>query len=96
MGRTYFVYLFASQTRELYIGVTTDLERRVAEHRGGHHPESYTSRHKTDRLVYFEMTNDVLSAIRREKRLKRLSRQRKIRLIETGNPHWRDLTSIEV
>jgi putative endonuclease len=48
------------------------------------------------RLVYFEMTTDVLSAIAREKRLKRLSRKRKLRLIETTNPEWKDLSGIEV
>lgn len=52
----------------------------------GYNPESYSSRHATTRLVYFEHTSDPLSAIRREKRLKRLSRQRKLRLIEEMNP----------
>jgi putative endonuclease len=96
MSRTYFVYILSSETHELYIGVTNDLTRRVAEHRSGHDPGSYTWRHRIDRLVYFEMTADVLSAIRREKRLKRLSRQRKLRLIEKTNPEWRDLASTEV
>jgi putative endonuclease len=95
MIRTYFVYVLASETRELYIGVTNDLTRRVAEHRGGFNPDSYAARHGTSRLVYFEMTTDVLSAIRREKRLKRLSRLRKVRLIETMNPNWKDLADIE-
>ena len=91
MARTFFVYILASATRELYIGVTNDLTRRVAEHRGGLNPDSYSSRHRTSRLVYFEMTSDVLSAIQREKRLKR---QRKLRLIEKLNPEWRDLADI--
>jgi predicted GIY-YIG superfamily endonuclease len=69
MARTFFVYILASHTRELYIGVTNDLTRRVAEHGAGLNPDSYSSRHGTSRLVYFEMTSDVLSAIRREKRL---------------------------
>jgi putative endonuclease len=94
MARTFFVYILASDTRELYIGVTNDLTRRVAEHRAGLNPDSYSSRHGTSRLVYFEMTSDALSAIRREKRLKRLSRQRKLRLIETMNPEWRDLADM--
>jgi putative endonuclease len=96
MARTYFVYILASNTRELYVGVTNDLSRRVAEHRGGLNPDSYSSRHGTNRLVYFEMTTDVLSAIRREKRLKRLSRLRKLRLIEKVNPEWRDLAGNEL
>jgi putative endonuclease len=95
MLRTYFVCILASETRELYIGVTNDLDRRVAEHRRGLDPESYSSRHGMTRLVHYEMTNDVVSAIRREKRLKRLSRQRKLRLIEETNPERRDLADIE-
>ena len=92
MSRTYFVYILASDSRELYVGVTNDLTRRLAEHRFGSDPDSYSSRHETTQLVYYEMTPDVASAIRREKRLKRLSRVRKIRLIEKENPHWRDLS----
>jgi putative endonuclease len=94
MARTFFVYMLASERRELYTGVTNDLTRRVAEHRAGLNPESYSSRHGTSRLVYFEMTSDALSAIRREKRLKRLSRRRKLRLIEKMNPEWRDLAEM--
>jgi putative endonuclease len=94
MARTFFVYMLASDTRELYIGVTNDLTRRVAEHRAGLNPDSYLSRHATSRLVYFEMTSDAISAISREKRLKRLSRQRKLRLIEKLNPYWRDLAEM--
>jgi putative endonuclease len=95
MSRTYFVYILASETRELYIGVTNDLARRIAEHRSGLNPKSYSCRHRTARLVYFEMTTDVRSAIRREKRLKQLNRQRKLRLIEKMNADWRDLAGIE-
>jgi putative endonuclease len=96
MSRSYFVYVLASESLELYIGLTNDLKRRVAEHRLSLDPDSYSSRHATTRLVYYEMTMDVLSAIRREKRLKRLSRQRKLRLIENMNPEWRDLAGHEV
>lgn len=94
MSRTYFVYILASQSRELYIGVTNNLERRIAEHRLSLDPNSYSSRHGTSRLVHYEMTSDITSAIRREKRLKRLSRQRKLGLIEKTNPEWRDLAGI--
>ncbi|HEU4680905.1 MAG TPA: GIY-YIG nuclease family protein [Gemmatimonadales bacterium] len=93
MSRTYFIYILASETRELYVGVTNNLERRIAEHRLCHDLDSYSSRHRTSR-VYYELTTDVTSAIRREKRLKRLSRQRKLCLIEKMNPEWRDLASI--
>jgi putative endonuclease len=87
----YFVYMLASESRELYIGVTANLARRVCEHRNARDPHSYSSRHKTDRLVYFEMTPDVRSAIRREKQLKRFHRKEKLQLIERMNPEWRDL-----
>ena len=93
MSRTYFVYILASETRELYIGVTNDFNRRMAEHRLGLDPKGYSSRHQTTRLVYYEMTTDVVSAIRREKRLKPLGRLRKLRLIEGMNPEWHDLAS---
>jgi putative endonuclease len=93
MARTYFVYILASESRELYIGVSNDLRRRVAEHQTNLDPDSYSTRHATKHLVYFEVTSDVLSAIRREKRLKRLSRLRKLRLIEKMNPDWRDLAT---
>ena len=96
MARDCFVYILASDTRELYVGVTKDLQRRLAEHRHRYDPRSYSPRHDTTRLVYCETTNDVLWAIRREKRLKRLSRIRKLRLIERLNPDWRDLASSDV
>jgi len=94
MSRTYFVYILASDSRELYVGVTRDLNRRLAEHRCGWDSDSYSSRHGTTQLVYYQMTPDVAWAIRREKRLKRLSRARKIRLIEKENPNWQDLAGI--
>jgi putative endonuclease len=96
MHRTYYLYILSSDTRALYVGVTNNLQRRLAEHRESYDPESYSSRHATNRLVYFEMTVDVRSAIRREKRLKRLSRQRKLLLIEKDNPGWADLAEIVV
>jgi putative endonuclease len=71
MSGTYFVYILASDSRELYVGVTRDLNRRLAEHRCGWDPDSYSSRHGTTHLVYYQMTPDVAWAIRREKRLKR-------------------------
>jgi putative endonuclease len=95
MARSNFVYILPSESRELYIGVTNDLARRLREHRGGYHADSYSLRHLTNRLVYYEVTSDVRSAIRREKRLKRLSRKRKLCLIEKLSPEWRDLASFD-
>ena len=91
MARDYYVYILASDSRELYVGVTNDVYRRIAQHRASLDPTSYTTRHNTFRLVYCESTQDVLAAIRREKQIKRWSRKRKLRLIEDVNPEWRDL-----
>lgn len=92
MPAVYYVYILASEAHELYIGVTNDLVRRLAEHCSDQDPESYSSRHATKRLVHFETTTDVLSALRREKQLKRWRRLRKLQLIEQENPAWRDLS----
>ncbi|MGH7508063.1 MAG: GIY-YIG nuclease family protein [Gemmatimonadales bacterium] len=91
MPRQYFVYILASQSRELYVGVTNSMWRRLAEHRGRHDPGAFTSRHCMGRLVYCEMTHDVVAAIRREKQIKGWTRRKKLLLIEMTNPEWQDL-----
>ena len=90
--RTYYVYLLASKSRRLYIGVTNNLERRLYEHKSKL-VEGFTKRYNIDRLVYFEQTVDVLSAIAREKQIKSWSRSKKITLIESVNPAWEDLSA---
>jgi putative endonuclease len=90
MPRTYAVYILASRSRTLYVGVTSDLRRRVWEHRHGV-KSGFASRYRMYQLVHFEETGDVLSAIRREKELKSWSRARKIALIEAANAGWLDL-----
>jgi len=90
--RTYCVYLLASKSRRLYIGVTNNLERRLFEHKSKL-GDGFTKRYNIDRLVYFEQTEDVLSAIAREKQLKSWNRNKKIALIEAGNPTWQDLSA---
>ncbi|HEY6066796.1 MAG TPA: GIY-YIG nuclease family protein [Thermoanaerobaculia bacterium] len=89
--RLYFVYVLASRSRVLYVGITNDLERRVFEHK---HKliSGFTADYDIDRLVYFECTPDVWAAIRREKQLKGWLRRRKIALIESTNPRWDDLS----
>ena len=84
MARTYYVYILASQSRELYVGVTNDVYKRLSQHRSGRDPNSYAARHQTFRLVYCESTHDVLSAIRREKQIKSWSRRKRLELIRTG------------
>jgi len=88
---TYYVYILASKRNgTLYIGVTNNLNRRMLEHKSGLIP-GFTKKYNVHRLVYFESTNDIRSAITREKRLKKWKRQWKIRLIEENNPEWEDL-----
>ncbi len=74
----------------LYVGVTNNLERRVYEHKQGEIP-GFTQRYKTTRLVYYEATLDIQSAIQREKQIKGWLRRKKIALIASMNPYWRDL-----
>lgn len=90
MSRTYFVYILASESRELYVGVTNNLERRLAEHRTGLYM-GYAFEHDIKQLVHFEITKDIRAAISREKQIKAWTRSKRIRLIEKGNPEWRDL-----
>jgi putative endonuclease len=89
----YFVYIMASKKNgTLYVGVTSDLARRVFEHK---HDliEGFTKRYKVHMLVYYEHTNDINSAIEREKVIKRWKRQWRINLIRRSNPDWKDLYS---
>ena len=86
----FHVYILASRTRVLYTGVTSDLERRVQEHKL-HLIGGFTQRYNVDRLVYFEEYTEPLAAIAREKRIKRMTRAKKVALIERANATWRDL-----
>jgi len=87
----YFVYILASKSRRLYVGVTNDLERRIYEHKQKL-AHGFTKVYKINRLVHFEETSDVLAAIEREKQIKGLLRAKKIALIESSNPTWEDLS----
>jgi putative endonuclease len=89
--RTYYVYILASRIGgTLYIGVTSDLVRRVYEHREKLVP-GFTEQYDVSRLVYFEQFGEVEAAIQREKRLKKWKRAWKVRLLEEKNPNWDDL-----
>ena len=90
--RNFYVYMLASKSRRLYVGVTNNLERRLFEHKSKQ-VDGFTKRYNIDRLVYFEQTTDVLSAISREKQIKSWNRGKKIQLIETDNPAWDDLSA---
>ena len=80
----------ASRSGVLYTGVTSDLNKRVGEHKEGQIP-GFTKRYKVNRLGYYESTNEINDAIAREKQIKRWRRQKKVLLIETVNPDWKDL-----
>lgn len=92
MTRPYFVYILASRSRNLYVGVTDSLERRIRQHRDGSIP-GFTARYRIHRLVYYEMLGDPRAAIAREKEIKGWRRQKKVGLIEGRNPTWVDLTA---
>jgi putative endonuclease len=87
--RQFFVYILASHSRRLYVGVTNDLLRRVYQHRAG--DVNFTARYQIHRLVHFELAENPLAAIEREKELKGWLRSKKIALIEAKNPAWCDL-----
>ena len=89
--KLYYVYILASISGTLYIGLTSTLEERVFQHKEGL-LDGFTAKYGVNRLVYFESFDDVLKAIDREKQLKGWRRAKKIALIESMNPDWRDLS----
>jgi putative endonuclease len=90
-GKKYFVYILASKKNgTLYVGVTNDIKRRMAEHKNGL-TSGFTKKYKVFLLFYFEVLDEPRHAIIREKQLKAGSRANKVRLIEKNNPAWRDL-----
>ena len=90
--KQYYVYIVASSSRRIYIGVTNNLERRIYEHKQKLIP-GFTSQYNINRLVYYETTADVRTAIEREKHIKGWLRQKKIALVESVNPNWKDLSA---
>ena len=91
MQKQYFVYILTNKTNTvLYTGVTNNLARRLEEHRHAS-LSSFTGRYRVTKLVYFEQTFDINFAIAREKQIKAGSRQKKIDLINSINPEWKDL-----
>ncbi len=90
-AKSYWIYMLASQKNgTLYIGVTSDLIRRVYEHRN-HLLEGFTKEYDVSRLVYYEEYDDIGLALTREKQLKKWNRAWKLKLIESNNPSWKDL-----
>jgi len=89
--RQYYVYIMTNRSRTLYTGVTDNLERRVYEHKN-ELIAGFTKKYNIKKLVYFEATIDVLAAIAREKQIKGWLRRKKVALIESRNPEWKDLS----
>jgi putative endonuclease len=92
MNKQYYVYIMTNKgNRVLYTGVTNDLQRRVYEHKNKL-VKGFTKKYNVIKLVFYEVCNDIESAILREKQIKGWLRAKKIALIESMNPEWRDLS----
>jgi putative endonuclease len=88
----YYVYLLTNwNNKVIYVGVTNDLERRLYEHKNKL-IKGFTEKYNLNKLVYFEETNDILSAITREKEIKKWRREKKNQLVERCNAKWEDLS----
>ena len=87
----YYVYIISNANRTLYVGMTSDLVRRVDQHKKGTFDNAFTKRYNFAKLVYFETLPNERAAAKREKQIKSWPRARKVALIESLNPSWRDL-----
>ncbi len=89
--RQYYVYILANRTKTIYTGVTNNLQRRIFEHK---HlmTKGFAYKYKLTKLVYYEVGRDIKVAISREKQIKGWLRKKKIALIESINPEWKDLS----
>ena len=92
MSKEYYVYIMTNKSRTLYSGVTNDLMRRVYEHKNKL-VKGFTSKYNIQYLVYYESTSSIESAIAREKQIKGWLRSKKIELIDSVNPEWKDLSA---
>jgi putative endonuclease len=91
--RSYYVYLLTNWNNSvMYIGVTNDLKRRVYEHQNKL-VKGFTEKYNVNKLVYYEQTNDVITALTREKEIKKWRREKKNSLVISGNPEWNDLST---
>ena len=91
MSNTYYVYILTNKSNTtLYIGVTRDVYRRTNEH-NDKVVDGFAERYNLNKLVYVEESNSIYDAIAREKQLKKWRREKKVALVETMNPEWKDL-----
>ncbi|GMU97211.1 GIY-YIG nuclease family protein [Ignavibacterium album] len=89
--KDYYIYIMTNKSKTLYTGMTNNLNRRVYEHKNKL-IEGFTKKYNIDKLIYFELFNNPKDAIRREKQIKGWIRKKKIELIESMNPEWKDLS----
>ena len=89
--KSFYVYILSSKAGVLYVGVTNDIKRRVYEHKN-HLVEGFTKQYEVGTLVYFETKRNATSAIKREKQIKAWRRAKKVKLIDSINPDWEDLS----
>ncbi|MDH5506492.1 MAG: GIY-YIG nuclease family protein [Anaerolineae bacterium] len=89
--KTYFVYILASKSGNLYTGITSNLEKRISHHKQKT-VEGFTAKYNITRLVYFEETKEVQAAVAREKQIKSWRRNKKVELVKSINPKWKDLS----
>ena len=89
--KRYYVYIIFDKSGALYTGITNDLERRVYQHKNKL-VEGCTKKYNITQLVYFAFSDDATAAIEREKQIKGMLRSKKIELIKTLNPQWKDLS----
>lgn len=90
-GNTYHVYILTNRSGTLYVGMTSDMEVRLAQHRAGVYPKAFTKRYAMDRLIYVETFGEARDAVQRERQLKGWRREKKVALINAANPDWHDL-----
>ena len=91
MRKQFYVYIMSSRSRVLYVGMTNDLRRCVYQHKEKL-VEGFTQKYNITMLVYYETTDNVRSAIQREKQIKAWRRSKKIELIQSSNAEWKDLS----
>ena len=89
--KTFYVYIMGSKSGTLYIGLTSDIKKRVYEHKN-HLIAGFTDKYNIDRLFYIETMSEPTSAINREKQIKAWRREKKVELIDSLNPEWNDLS----
>ena len=93
MAEQYFIYILTNwNNKVIYTGVTNNLVRRIYEHRNKV-IDGFTKKYNLSKLVYFEQTHDIISAINREKEIKKWRREKKNKLVESMNPSWKELAN---